>query len=73
MAHEVGDSIEARLRAATVAHQDAQEVARSKAREWRRLVVEAVDGGIPQGVVAELAGGISRARVHAIVVSEYVR
>lgn len=70
---EVPGNLGDRLRAATVAHRDAQEVATKRAKAWRRLVVEAVDSGMSQGDVAELAGGISRARVHAIVVTECSR
>lgn len=66
---EVGESVAERLRAATVAHQDAREVAGRTAKAWRRLVVEALDAGMPQGQVAEIAG-VSRARVHAILVRE---
>lgn len=63
---EVGEQIAARLSASAVAHRDAQEVAARKAAQWRRLIVEAIDAGIPSGVVAELAG-VSRSRVHAVV------
>jgi hypothetical protein len=67
---EVAEAVAERLRAATVAHQDAREVSGRAAKRWRALVAEAVDAGIPQGQVAEIAG-ISRARVHAILLREY--
>ena len=66
---ETGDAIAERLRQATVAHRDAQEVAQLAVKKWRALVLEAIDTGIAQKDVAKLAG-VSRARVHAIVVHE---
>lgn len=69
---EVGDSIAERLKAATVAHQDAKEVAERRAAEWRALVVEAIDAGMAQKTVAKLAG-VSPPRVHAVVVHESSR
>lgn len=69
---EVPGEIAGRLRAATVAHRDAQEIAHRTSKEWRALVAEAIDAGLPQHQVAQLAG-VSRSRVHAIVVGEYSR
>lgn len=64
------ETVAARLQAATVAHRDAQEVARKAGKTWRQLVVEAIDAGMRQGDVAQLAG-VARARIHAILVSEH--
>lgn len=69
---EAHETIAARLAAATVAHKDAQEVAKDAAKKWRRLIVEGIDAGMRQADVAELAG-VSRARLHAILVAEYSR
>jgi hypothetical protein len=66
----VEPGLAARLEAATVAHRDAQEVAANAAATWRKLIVEAIDAGVPQKLVATLAR-VSTARVHAIVVGEY--
>ena len=63
---DVGDAIGDRLAHATVAHRDAQEVAREHAGRWKQLVVEAVDSGMKIREVAELAR-VSSARVHAIL------
>lgn len=65
----VGDEIARRLEAARVAHQDAQEVAARCAREFRRLVLEAVDSGMSVKAVAAIAG-VSHARVNQIVLAE---
>lgn len=67
---EVDADVTAELRAATVVHRDAREVAGTAAKRWRRAIAAAVDAGMPQRVVAELAG-VSTARVHAVVVREY--
>lgn len=69
---EVAATLADRLRAAVVAHNDAQEVAQHCATRFRELVVEAIDTGMRQQDVAALAG-ISRSRVHAIVAREYAR
>lgn len=61
-----------RLAAATVAHRDAQEVAARAAKTWRELVVDCYDAGMGYAEITRLAG-ISRARVHAIVVGESLR
>lgn len=58
------------LSRATVVHRDAQEVAHKSAARWRRAVAAAIDAGVPQKIVADLAG-VSAARVHAVVVREY--
>lgn len=65
-------TITARLEAARVAHRDAQEIAGKRAGEFRAVIVEALDAGMKQKDVAQLAG-ISRARLHHILVSEYSR
>lgn len=69
---EVAETLADRLRAATVQHRDAREVAQRKAKTWRELIVECVDAGARTKDVAA-AAGISSARVHAIIVSEYSR
>lgn len=58
-----------RLKAAAVAHRDAQEVADRAARRWRKLIMEALDAGMRQRDVAQLAG-VTRARIHAVIVTE---
>jgi len=58
-----------RLQAATVAHRDAQEVADRAAARWRKLIMEALDAGMRQRDVAQLAG-VSRARIHAVIYTE---
>lgn len=69
---EVAETLADQLRAKTVAHRDAQEVAGRVAKEWRGLVVDLVDAGARIKDVAA-AAGISSARVHAIIVGEYSR
>lgn len=58
-----------RLKAATVAHRDAQEVADNAAARWRKLIMEALDAGMRQKDVAQLAG-VSRSRIHAVIYTE---
>jgi hypothetical protein len=65
----VAPDVLAELRAATVVHRDAREVAGKAAKRWRRAILSAIDAGMPQRVVADLAG-VSTARVHAVVVRE---
>lgn len=69
---EVAHNLGARLSAAAVAHRDAQEVASKRAKTFRQLVVEALDAGMRQADVAQLAG-VSRSRLHAILAREYAR
>lgn len=69
---QVPERVGERLRAATVAHRDAQEVAEKCAKRWRALIVEAIDAGMTQADVAALAG-VSRARIHHVIVSEHSR
>lgn len=68
---EAAQTIESRLRDACVAYRDAQEVAERTAKKRRQLIVEAIDElGWPHKRVAEIVG-VSRTRLHAIILSEY--
>jgi hypothetical protein len=69
---EAAQTIGPRIEATAVAHRDAQEVATKAAKAFRETIVEALDAGMSQRDVATLAG-VSRARLHAIVVREYSR
>lgn len=66
---EVAETLLDQLKAKTVAHRDAQEVARRCAAAFRQAVVEAVDAGVKIKHVAQVAG-VAPTRVHAIVVAE---
>lgn len=67
----IGDvqNIADRLKAVTVAHRDAQEVAERTAARWRQTIMEALDAGMTQLAVAQLAG-VSRSRIHAVIYTE---
>lgn len=69
---EIRDYVGDRLKATTVAHRDAQEVAKKRAKAWREAIVEAIDAGMSRADVAKLAG-VSQARVHHVIVAEHSR
>lgn len=68
----VGESLDVRISHAVVAHRDAQEVADKASRRLNGLVAEAIDQGMSYGALAKIVG-VSRARIHHIVVQESSR
>jgi hypothetical protein len=66
LAEVASQTIDQQLLSATTSYRDAKEVERREAERWQRLIVDAVEAGLPQKRVAELAG-ISPTRVIAII------
>ena len=63
--HELPD-LHRQLARATAAKSAAQQACREAEEDWARLVVEAVDSGLPPTAVSALAG-CSRARVYDVM------